>query len=99
MYQVDTINPEDIIDLLPIVADQEWIVRKSGAIRNLVGECPACAVLNKISETRPSSTNIALSCQPLNILLRGLSLFVDAADYKTNTPMRREILQNLGLSV
>jgi hypothetical protein len=40
---------QDIIDLLPIVADRGWRVRSGVVIRDREGRCPICALAHELS--------------------------------------------------
>jgi hypothetical protein len=40
---------QDIIDLLPIVADRGWHVKAGVAIRDREGRCPICALAHELS--------------------------------------------------
>jgi hypothetical protein len=44
-----TFTADDIIDLLPIVANRGWRVSFSGAIRDRDGRCPVCALVHEVS--------------------------------------------------
>lgn len=42
--------PQDIIDLLPIVADLGWFETENGLIRDMDGRCPICALAFRLTD-------------------------------------------------
>lgn len=101
------VSINDIIDLLPIVADRGWTARAGSStrlIRSGDGECPICALLNEINwHSWPLGncwTTAAYSaCNESGISICGIDKIVNAADTnrKSSSALRRRILEALGV--
>ncbi len=95
-----TITAQDIIDLLPIVADQGWWVGDwidGCAIRNRDGACPLCALGKELSgefwyrsELDPRQYSDIIPGKPVRAVM-------SAAD-DADAPLRPALLAALGLA-
>jgi hypothetical protein len=98
------ITVEDIIDLLPIVADRGWKVREDlwGVIRDRDGRCPICALVHELSGGEIDYKGAAGKAMRLYVEsditpLGGEVMAVMAgADHKDH-PLRPAIAEALGL--
>ena len=91
-----TITAQDILDLLPIVANRGWRLYGS-AIRDKDGFCPICALLNETHGTRweilPGS---AWQDAELPEASQAISIIANAADWPSHT-MRSALMVALDI--
>ena len=88
----ERITVENILDLMPIVAGQQWKTDGAGRIRNEKNACPICALVNELTDR---AINYKLMAHCALEELRGrsdhnekkaISLVVDAADHRQHLP-------------
>ena len=94
------VSTQELLDLLPLVADQKWTVRGlSKAIRNSLGECPICAIVNEINNSKQFRLDAGPALGSLGVVI-GYATFLLAADGVRNNIVdidstREQILQIL----
>ena len=94
-------QPEDFIDLMPIVANGRWYVTTIHGLirRNRVGttevECPMCALANEVRGNKTYSTWAGDAGLALGNEFAGWEV-AGAADYRRH-PLRAQLLAALGL--
>ena len=44
------VTAQDILDLMPIIADRNWTTRSAGQIRNELGRCPLVELAEELGE-------------------------------------------------
>ena len=90
------ITNQELLDLLPLVADQQWSKAYGAAIRNQDGACPICAIVNEINGERKFTTDAFAALNTLGVYF-GYGHFVLAADVKEydSHQVREQMLQIL----
>lgn len=93
---------ENILGLLPIVADRGWQLDVTGRVRDKNGACPLCALVNEIKGEERWTITYGLAMLDLGIYAYDESRMAAnaialAADNKKQEH-RQELLQALGLS-
>lgn len=85
-----TVTIEDILDLLPIVADREWSVDDQ-QIRDADGRCPICALVHEIDPTSHFSLLASCALEHINVDMGSFSrlAFIRAADSVRGNPVLR----------
>ena len=72
------ITREGLLGLLPIVADQQWKVKRlNGPIRNQFDECPICAIVNEINGNHQFQVNVDESLESLGLRHMSVGLVGD----------------------
>lgn len=75
------ITTEQIMDLLPIVADNRTWTNNCGYIRSDANECPICAIINEINGTVKHTIFAGVSIRSLSLVCDDdVSAIVYAAD-------------------
>lgn len=96
----DDITADDIIDLLPIVADRGWRILGNGYIRDMDDRCPVCALAHEMTDGKVDyelaahvAAKEAWGVKERFIVIR----LMRAADKEADYNMRRRMLKMLGL--
>lgn len=95
----EIITTEQILDLLPIVADQEWKI-EGCVIRNTEGVCPICAVVNEIIGEKNWRLMAVTALNDIGVeggVGGSANQFILAADGEEG-PIRDQIIDILGVS-
>lgn len=93
---MEEITAQDILDLLPIVADRGWQIDSTGFIRDTSWSCPICALLN---ETHGRGEKVAAGNAWEGVGFRddaGMKSIVGAADNEDH-PLRPDLMRALGM--
>lgn len=94
------ITAQDIIDLLPIVADRGWSVRSSGRMRGTIRDrddrCPVCALVNEIDPRVDYhlSYSVALRAIDIDAVDFDVANVVSSADFP-GTKLRPTLIKTL----
>lgn len=94
------ITAQDILDLLPIVADRGWRERRDGFIRDKDGRCPVCALVHEVTHGKVDFTFMAELSYKSAFGYAGLAAqfeIANAADYVTH-PSRPVLMAALGMT-
>lgn len=105
-------SADDILDLLPLVADRGWSIR-DGYIRDRDGRCPICALVNELSGggigwkemagialralASDAEAPLIYASQLHPVAYAAMSEVMDAADLRARTSARDKMLAYLGL--
>lgn len=93
------ITTQDLLDLLPIVAREDWEIFLDSSIRNTERRCPLCALAHEID---PSIDYREMACAAFlelgfsEIKNPSLKEIMDAADFP-DQPLRPALMQALGM--
>lgn len=90
---MEKITTQELLDLLPIVADQQWRVTFD-TIRNQDGACPICAVVNEITGEKNYRLDADSALRALGYYT-GFGEFLLSADFDSVNPTRRAIRQQM----
>jgi hypothetical protein len=93
------IEVQDILDLLPIVADRGWVItdRPFNTIRDRDGRCPICAFLNETHGLN-YRWEMKLAWGESNLpRTAAIKRIAYAADYPDD-PLRPALMQALGMT-
>ena len=84
---------QELLDLLPIVADQKWRVT-FGSVRNQDGACPICAVVNEITGENTHKVDAHAAMNSLGYYT-GFGEFMMVADFARKSPEHRAIREQM----
>ena len=87
---------QDVIDLLPIVADRGWMVTRLGWMRDKDNRCPLCAFTNEVAGTQWHGAAQLAWREAFGTEPKFLLPMIMAADGE-NGELRRAMKQALGL--
>ena len=91
------ITAQDLLDLMPIVADRGWLLAVTEVIRDADGRCPVCALANEID---PLIENKIFGHEAFGRLdidePDAISRIMTAADLPSNA-LRPQLMQALGM--
>ena len=94
------ITAQDLIDLMPIVADVGWKKLNAGQIRDEFGRCPLCALANAIDKRISYSQAATMAFVRLGLKDWESSIAVNsiigAAD-NADDPLRQRLMRALGM--
>lgn len=90
------ITAEDIIALLPIVADRGWRVYEDGAIRSARIACPLCELAYEADSSFWGFYAVRPAAEALSIPIWHAKTVADAADHPRH-PLRPLMLAALGI--
>jgi hypothetical protein len=95
-----SITIDDVIDLLPIIADRQFAVEEDGAIRDERNRCPLCALANEIDPVVDycGFASAALRQADVDMPMDERRRFMRAADVALDDELRARMKQALGVS-
>lgn len=99
-----SVTAEQILDILPIVANQGWRIRvDGGAVRNRKGVCPVCALVNELTgetfwRAAAHSAWCSLTGADWSSDNDGAAMLIAQAADDPASPLRPALMQALGMT-